>query len=503
MMKRTILLLLLVSLLKASAGTVYYLSPSGSDAHNGTSPDTPLRMPDKAIAKVVAGDTILVRGGTYTISSTLSITKSGTPEKKIHLLAWPGESPVFDFSGTASGKRGITLTGNHWVIRGLAITRAGDNGMIISGGAYNLIENCRFSENEDTGLQLGAGAHDNQIINCDSWYNADPPDYGDADGFAPKMDVGTNNYFYGCRAWQNCDDGWDGYLRNGNNASTILENCWTWRNGYLKDGSDPGSQANGNGFKMGGSDDKTLKHHFIVKNCLAFDNKSKGFDQNNNKGSMTIFNGTAFRNKGNDFSIPAVLPAGEQAVVKNSLAAQGNKISLGSFVIQEANSWNGGVTVTAADFVSLDTTGVSGPRKTDGSLPELPFMKLAAGSDLLDAGVDVGLPFFGPKPDLGCFEWNMATHAKLTPLSLRSVYDIKLLKADRSFADVSFNSNHHTLIYASLVSLQGAQLWQSQIHTSGAARTHARIDRSTIPSGIYILSLGTSARREVLKLFLP
>lgn len=502
-MKRSLLFLLVLALFKTVAGTVYYLSPSGLDTNNGTSLDSPLRMPDKAVAKAVAGDTILVRGGTYSISSTLYLKQSGTSEKKIHFLAWPGESPLFDFSGTATGKRGISLTGSHWVIRGLFITKAGDNGMIISGGAYNLIENCRFSENKDTGLQLGAGAHDNQIINCDSWYNADPTDYADADGFAPKMDVGINNYFYGCRAWQNCDDGWDGYLRNGNNASTILENCWTWGNGYLKDGSDPGPKANGNGFKMGGSDDKTLRHHVVLKNCLAFDNKSKGFDQNNNKGSMTIYNGTAFRNKGNDFSIPSALPAGEKAVVKNSLAAQGNKINLGSFVIQEVNSWNGGFTVTWNDFVSLDTTGVSGPRKADGSLPDLSFLKLSSGSDLIDVGVDVGLPFYGLKPDLGCFEWDATTHARIPLANHQNVYDIKLLKAERSYADFSFNPGQADLIYASLVTIQGAQVWQSQIRTSGAARVHARIDRRSIPSGIYVLTLATSSRREALKLFLP
>jgi hypothetical protein len=31
-------------------------------------------------------------------------------------------------------------------------------------------------------------------------------------------------------------------------------------------------------------------------------------------------------------------------------------------------------------------------------------MHLAAGSDLIDAGVNVGIPFAGTAPDLGCFE---------------------------------------------------------------------------------------------------
>lgn len=55
--------MLVLALFKTVAGTVYYLSPSGLDTNNGTSPDSPLRMPDKAVAKAVAGDTILVRGG--------------------------------------------------------------------------------------------------------------------------------------------------------------------------------------------------------------------------------------------------------------------------------------------------------------------------------------------------------------------------------------------------------------------------------------------------------
>ena len=32
-------------------------------------------------------------------------------------------------------------------------------------------------------------------------------------------------------------------------------------------------------------------------------------------------------------------------------------------------------------------------------------MKLVAGSDLIDKGIDVGLPFNGSAPDLGAFEY--------------------------------------------------------------------------------------------------
>jgi len=215
---------------------------------------------------------------------------------------------------------------------------------------------------------MGNGAHDNTVINCDSYYNADPSDYGDADGFAPKLDVGTNNRFVGCRAWGNCDDGWDGYMRGATNVTTILENCWTWGNGYLKDGTNPGAQANGNGFKMGGGDNSNsqkLTHHFYLKNCIAFDNKGKGFDQNNNAGTMSLLNCSGFGNGSANYRIKKALASGEQLMVKNCVSYSGSA-ELGSFAIQKTNSWMAGFYVNGSDFVSIDTSGVSAPRKSDG-----------------------------------------------------------------------------------------------------------------------------------------
>jgi len=43
-------------------------------------------------------------------------------------------------------------------------------------------------------------------------------------------------------------------------------------------------------------------------------------------------------------------------------------------------------------------------RKSDGSLPDIDFFKLVSGSDLRNAGIDLGLPYNGSAPDLGPFE---------------------------------------------------------------------------------------------------
>ena len=102
-------------------------------------------------------------------------------------------------------------------------------------GSYNVIENCAFYRNRDSGIQIDNGASlVDTIRNCDSYYNADPTDMEMRDGFAVKMNVGTGNYFYGCRSWKNCDDGWDGYLRGADDVSTTVENCWAFRTDISK-----------------------------------------------------------------------------------------------------------------------------------------------------------------------------------------------------------------------------------------------------------------------------
>ncbi len=408
-MKLTVLLFLSLVVLSHPLLSQIYLAPDGDDNNPGTFL-LPFATFPKAISEANPGDTIYVRGGVYDLTNTITITavKNGTANQFYTLTAYQNETPILDFSAQPFGLKGISLQANYWHFKGLNIKGAGDNGMEINFGSYNIIERCKFYENRDSGLQLSHGSSYNQIINCDSYFNADPPDYGDADGFAPKLTVGTDNYFYGCRAWVNCDDGWDGYLRGADSVYTTLENCWTWGNGYLKNGTDPGPQANGNGFKMGGGDNSngdSLMHHMYLRNCVAFSNKNKGFDQNNNLGSMTLFQCTGYSNITANYRIQRALVPGQTLTVKNCASYYG-LVQLGSFAIQETNSWLPPFVVTSDDFLSLDTSLASAPRQADGSLPEIELLHLVEGSDLIDAGVDLGFPFFGVAPDLGAFESN-------------------------------------------------------------------------------------------------
>jgi hypothetical protein len=356
----------------------------------------------QALANVAPGSVIVVSEGEYILNNKITINISGTSEENITLKANESQGrPKFDFSSMAenSSNRGISLSGSYWHIKGIDVFGAGDNGMFISGNE-NLIEFCTFSENSDSGLQIGNGGSNNTILNCDSYFNADSS-IENADGFACKLDAGTGNKFIGCRAWQNLDDGWDGYLRGNDNITTTYENCWAINNGYLKDGTVSG--GDGNGFKTGGSDNKDLKHDAIYKNCIAVGNGFDGFDHNSNRGDVTIYNCTAYDN-GTNYSFSTTNPL-NKLTLKNSN-------TFGSFGSTNAttrdvtnNSWQDGIIANQNDFESIDYSQLLSPRKADGSLPDVTFFHLKTGSDLIDRGVDVGLPFNGSAPDLGAFEY--------------------------------------------------------------------------------------------------
>jgi hypothetical protein len=61
--------------------------------------------------------------------------------------------------------------------------------------------------------------------------------------------------------------------------------------------------------------------------------------------------------------------------------------------------------LTDADFLSVTSSGVTGPRQADGSLPNINFAHPSSTSKLIDKGVSIGLPFNGSAPDLGSFEY--------------------------------------------------------------------------------------------------
>ncbi|MCM1438530.1 MAG: right-handed parallel beta-helix repeat-containing protein [Roseburia sp.] len=322
-------------------GRTIYVAADGREEGSGSESDPREIASTLADGELRPGDTVLLKPGVYNISRRTMIVASGEYNKYITFKsADPTKETVLSFyeMSFASTNRGVQVYGNyiHW--DGIDIRGAGDNGMYI-GGSYNIVENSRFYDNRDTGLQLGRSyspdktnnqylEYDdinywpsyNLIKNCTSYNNYDNETYGEnADGFAAKLTVGYGNVFDGCVAYRNSDDGWDLFAKtdSGNIGAVIIYNCVAFENGFLMETQEsfnskfasfnPGKReedtlkyttrdGDGNGFKLGGS---IMEGEVFLTNCLSFNNRMHGVTDNSNPGVITVDGVTAYNNGAN------------------------------------------------------------------------------------------------------------------------------------------------------------------------------------------------------------
>jgi hypothetical protein len=231
---------------------------------------TTLSALKSAVSSAVAGDVITI-SGTIKLDGTLKLEKNGTSSKRIIF-----QGGTIDCAGVPGTGRGVALTGSYWEVKNMTIKNAPDNGLILQNGGFNIVRNVQTLTNQDTGLQIANGSHDNLIIDCFSSKNNDKANNGEnADGFACKQTGGRNNKFENCIADGNSDDGWDLYDQP---YSVTITKCTAKNHGI-------GSNGDGNGFKLG-SAGQNLPH--TVTYCTATNNKKNGYDGNGNKGKITI-----------------------------------------------------------------------------------------------------------------------------------------------------------------------------------------------------------------------
>ena len=498
-------------------GEVIWCSPDGNDATADGSETNPFYDLQKAVAIAQPGDRIWMKAGTYVYDKRINIDETnGEPDKLIELWGYQGRA-VLDFSGqpyhahSNNPYQGVRLTSSYWHFKNIDICNASDNGLLIernkpTGGTSadvvnrtqdghdNIIELCNFYKNGDTGLQIKNLGSDNKIINCDSYLNCDE-DEGDADGFAPKISVGDNNYFYGCRAWANSDDGWDVFYKKdgnfGDNMTIILENCISYKNGFLALPNTIAPKGNGNGIKMG-SDQGAM--NVYLNRCLSICNKSKSFDQNHNAGDIIMNNCTGMTltsidAKSYSYRIYEAISSGHEVRLTNCIAINendatdkrdkntglpkpgeyGKQGAYGRFEVDETLT---GMTITNCEFQRAhpdffesvtNHEELVGPRDEDGNIPETTFAHIKAGAShtmydgttmtseqlLIDQGADVpattyrgiainGIEFEGAAPDLGAFEYG----ATFT--------DVKLVEQDSEDKSVSLFQAQNGLLFVTV-----------------------------------------------------
>jgi MYXO-CTERM domain-containing protein len=415
----------------------YYVAPTGSDTNPGTQA-SPFASVQKANDAAAAGDTIWMRAGTYYSTTQIVLSKSGTSDtNRTKIWAYPGEVPLLDCSKYQTTSPGtntpaILVTGSFMHLKGLEIgnSKVGASGdhsystVQTKGASHDTFELLNLHHGFGAGLFIddtkGGGGH--LILNCDSHDNYDingsQGDGQNADGFGHHYQkTGDTSIFRGCRSWWNSDDGYDFIYQD---VPLIVENCWAMGSGHPVYGTASPADGNGNGFKMGGNVTNT-RH--MIRNCVAWKNKDSGFYSNHSTGGHTWYNNTAFQN-GTDFNMlsgpsaaPIQLTGALAHILRNNISYTNKTANMGG-VDTQFNTWDLKITPKASDFLSIDDPSVSGtgqaieasslafgPRQADGSLPNIDFLKLAAGSQMIDKGTDVGLTFVGAAPDLGAYEY--------------------------------------------------------------------------------------------------
>ena len=392
----------------------YYVAPWGKDSNPGTK-DEPFATVQKAHDMAQPGELIYLRGGNYNPTQVTRFVNSGTEAAPIRLFAYPGELPVINGSDLVDEESHLwwfSSDSAHWHVKGIHLTNAKNNGIYITNNANHLTfeagvtsYNGQNGESEGDGIRAMDNAHHLTILNWDSHHNANkvgPNKYDNGDGFVINSN-GEGNRLIGVRAWNNSDDGVD---LNFATKPVTIEQSWSAYNGFddakgTISGTPNARLGDGVGFKIGGyapsRGTKPTTHR--ITRSVAWGNAYVGFDENDNGAPQNVFNNTSWHNgKGFDFDKA-------DSKLRNNIShnSNGNWLSTKNSI---ANSWdsNLGFKITDEDFISLDDRDALGARQRDGSLPVTDFLKLASTSDLIDKGVEVGLPYKGKAPDLGAFE---------------------------------------------------------------------------------------------------
>jgi len=235
------------------SGATYYVSPSGSDAAPGTIAE-PWATIQHAAESISAGDTALIRGGTY--AENIEVAGSGDADNGyVVFSAYAGEQPVLDGTGN-DASNGLIISGKSYVkLLGLEIRNWDGNAVWIEYCDHIEISDCEV-HHAFYGIGLLA-THDFALSRV-TIHHFDL--YG-FDASAEGSDVCYNGVLNDCVAHtgRDSEQNVDGFaLGHGDQHSFTLNGCTTHD---VFDGFDSGAE----------NTDVTFNR------CLAYDNWNTGF----------------------------------------------------------------------------------------------------------------------------------------------------------------------------------------------------------------------------------
>ena len=260
--------------LQAHAATSYYVATNGNDSNPGTL-SQPFLTLSKGFSMLTAGDTLYIRGGTYSLQR-VNITTSGTSGAYINVRNYPGETVTFDgqnstdlllngvslkFDGASYWNiSGITI--KNWICAGIYLHNAsyinisdmiiqdvnnpyevsqnpyGSEGILGEGSTYVTVYNTKIFNVGVTSPQSRKTAHVDHAVyvgydsnhwtfGYDSFHDTIGCGIQFYAGESHTQDGGSYSYIYNCLFYSNT---MSGVLLSDNTQSYIINNTF-WGNG--------------------------------------------------------------------------------------------------------------------------------------------------------------------------------------------------------------------------------------------------------------------------------
>jgi hypothetical protein len=155
--KTSVMSLFIISLSSFSVeAATYYLATNGNDSssRNGSS-SAPWKSLNYAQSRMSTGDDLILKGGSYTITSSQYINKSGTPSNPMVIKAATGASVYLDGGGISQNWTNMLhLDGNHIEFRNIELRNNPRGSGLLIRGDYVLVDNCKSYGHGLVGIQI-------------------------------------------------------------------------------------------------------------------------------------------------------------------------------------------------------------------------------------------------------------------------------------------------------------------------------------------------------------
>lgn len=139
----------------------YYVAANGSDANSG-SINSPWATLEYATAHMSAGNLLYVRGGNYTEVFDLYGPSGADTNHPTIVMAYPGETPVFNHGDQGSSGCSMNTLGNY-VISGLTLSNY-QTALYCFGISNTIITNMTFAYTGQEGFQMQQSCHDCLVV---------------------------------------------------------------------------------------------------------------------------------------------------------------------------------------------------------------------------------------------------------------------------------------------------------------------------------------------------